>query len=309
MRQIAARLLLVGLCVAALAGLTTPAVAETVLGCPYGLEHGDLWLRTFYQYVDHTERWVPQTRQMEDLPDGWSSTKQTARFRLGYGLIDRLDIGVSFDYGDREARLGTSGGGFREINNSALEDIWVAAKYKFVEKLDRPGPWEETHIAFGVGVKLPQSSDVEVTEGLGNGADAVRLGLLWHLCGEKNPDICGHLTYTFVDDAPTITGYKKSGWELSDRFAYKLFLEHDLSSKFALVTGPTGWIDLDEPKGASGGSGFHAYSHKWALNLCYHPNGVDIEHQRLTLGISVPYNVRASMAPDYALSAGAMWTW
>ncbi len=298
-----ARLLGISILASFLLTLAAASYAEEILGCPYGLDKGELWLRFSYNNVEHERRWNSKTHQMEDLPAAWHSRKINTSYRLGYGLTDDIDIGVSLNYGDRRARLGS-----REISDSALEDIWLAAKYKFTEQTNRSGYWQEKHLAVAAAFKLPQSSDTEVTEGLGNGADAMRIGLLWHLCG-KHDDMCGHLTYTFVGKAPVISGYRKSGWDLPDRLTYKLFREQTLTNKLALAMGPSGWVDMDEAKGKSGSSGYRAYSHNLVVKLQYHPNGVDIEHQRLVVGISKPYSVKNNMAPHYVWSFGGMWTW
>lgn len=290
-----------------LAGIQAAAVAESVLGCPYGLDKGDWWIRAQHTNTEHKERYNAKTNEMEDLGAGESSEKAVTRYRLGYGLSERVDVGVSLIYEDRSAHLKTEKG-WNDINASGLADVWLAAKYKIQEDYTPDAFWKESHVCLGLGVKLPQSSNSEVTQSIGNGADAVRLGVLGHYCHDDF-DICGHVTYTFVGDAPTVAGWKKSGWDLPGRISYKLFVEYDLADEFALTTGPIGWMDRDMARGANGTSGYHARSHNWAFNLAWHPNGVEIEHQKLMAGVTIPYSVKSGLAPDYSWMVGGMWTW
>ena len=285
----------------------SPTFAEPVLGCPLGLHNGEFWVRSIATYTKHTEWFNPSTGRMEPLPAGWESKKTAIPVRLGYGLADRLDVGISVPWESRKLRR-QQGPGWIEKDDSGLGDIWVAAKYKFIYQ---PEPVER-HWAFGVAYRFDSASDGKVKNGIGSGANAWRLGLLYH--GQTSPgatdELCGHLTYEFGDTVRDIAGFGKSGYRNADRISYKFFAEKPLSDKWGLVFGPSGWLQTDETEKPSGeGVGYRAYVHNVAAKLEYFPNGPGNHHQKLVLGISLPHAAKNGFTADRVFKFGGMWTW
>jgi len=287
--------------------VVAPAFAEPVLGCPLGLDKGVFWVRSIATYTKHTKWFNPNLGRMEPLPAGWYSKKTAIPVRLGYGLSDRLDVGVSVPWESRKLRR-KQGPDWVEKDDSGLGDIWVAAKCKFIYQA---APVQR-HWAFGVAYRFDSAGDGKVKNGIGSGANAWRLGLLYH--GQTGPaatdELCGHLTYEFGDTVRDIAGFGKSGYRNADRISYKLFAEKELSPKWGLVFGPSGWLQVDETEKPNGtGVGYRAYVHNVSAKLEYYPNGHENEHQRLVLGISLPHAAKNGFTANRVFKFGGMWTW
>ena len=289
--------------------IARPVVAEPVVGCPLGLEKGKFWLRSIAKYVDHTERYNPQTGAMEDLPAGWHSRKTQLPIRLGYGLTERIDVGLVLPFAWRDLRMQKQGN-WVEKDSSGFEDIWVSAKYKFLESYEPKGSFEERHACVALAHRFDTASDGKCVNGLGTGADAWRLALLFHADFSEKSAVCAHLTYDMIGNARTIDGFGKSGYHYADRMGYKFFVERELADKWAAIFGPTGWFETSQTTQPNDdGVGYRAHSHNFALKVEYHPNGAESEHQKLMVGLSMPYSAKSQFTPDIGYSFGGMWTW
>ncbi len=296
------------LCVVMGVAITSTVHAEPVLGCPLGIGNGELWVRGAYKIIDHSERYNAQTGFMEDLPDGWRSEKRSVPLRIGYGLTDRWQIAVATTYNEVERHVQTPRG-WLDTDAGGWDGWWLVASYKSHESYEPWQGWQESHINWAIGYKFGCTGE-DARNGIGNTADALRIGVLAHVDGDEDDSFCQHLTYTTYERAATVEGWPKSGWEFGDRVGYKWFWEHVLARNLASTFGPIGWFQTDPDRSPAGqAAAYRAHMHNLQLGLAWHPSGVDVEHQKLVFAVSWPYSARTSFAPDYALTTTAMWTW
>jgi len=296
------------LVVAVTMGCIGVAGAEEILGCPVGIDEGAIWPRAGYKYVKHEKRYNPQTGHMEALPEGWNSKKLSVPLRLGYGITHRWQLAVATTR--NEVKKHTRGRqGWVDVDASGYDGWWLVASYKSHESYEPWQGWQESHINWGVAYKFG-CDGADAKNGIGNTADAIRVGFLTHVDADDENSLCQHLTYTRYSRADTVEGWKKSGWKFGDRIGYKYYWERSLSDTFAMNFGPIGWFQLQQDKSPAGQpAGYKPHQHNLHLAVVWHPDGVEIEHHKIALGVNYPYGVKTSFAPDYALSATAMWTW
>jgi len=289
-------------------GCVAAGYAEEVLGCPLGIDRGDIWLRTAYKHTKHQERYNPQTGHMEALPAGWSSKKVSTALRLGYGITDRWQVAVVTTRNEVTKHV-RGRQGWVDVDASGYDGWWLALTYKSHESYEPWEGWQESHINWGIAYKFG-CDGADAKNGIGNTADAIRVGLLTHVDPDDKTSLCQHLTYTHYGDADVVQGWPKSGWDFGDRVGYKCYLERDLSHTFAMNLGPIGWFQVEQDKGPEGQlAGYKPSMHNLHVGLEWHPDGVDIEHHKIILGVNYPYSAKTSFAPDYVLSGIAMWTW
>ena len=216
-------------------------LAEDVTGCPLGLKKNQFWVKsqTVYQYAEQA-LWNEEPGKklsLMDMPEDWHQRQTKSNLRLGYGITDRFDIGLSLSYFDKHIRKAVHKQRpdrtwfIKETQQEGrgFGDIWLSAKYKLVA--DRQ---HIESVALGAGFRLDASDDSSVTKGIGSGAKALRLVLLSHEhFGQFH--FCNHLFYEWQgerrgidvkNDSGEMVEWEKSGQDIGDKLGYKFNVEY-----------------------------------------------------------------------------------
>jgi len=290
------------------------SVAEEVTGCPLGIKKGEIWIKTSLKYNDMKERYNRGADEMVDLEKGEHNWVYALSIRLGYGVTDRWDVGVLFPYKWVDRRIyNKETKKWSEVEDNGLGELWIGSRYKFFYG-ENIGVFDEIHLNLGVGFKVPVSNSEKIKHGIGNGGNEFRVVILYHdHIGRFG--FCNHLFYNWRSKADKISGWKFSDQDLTDRLNYKLNLEFDLlgSGILEATAGAVGWFDIEDIKLAEGFKnkgldGMKAHDHAIVSGIEFKPYGEDYEHRKLALKLRIPYGVKANYAPDYTLTAIAMWT-
>ena len=289
--------------------------AADMLGCPKGLPKGTIWPRFTFKYIDATEKWNSQKDKMIDIEDGVGVTDKKVYkydFRLGYGLLHNLDIGVNIKYATSQMEKAAKNGEVTKYDESAFTYLWLSGKYIFLD-LPPQGVLDYFKLSFGgtYGFALAKS-DKYLLAGLGAGDNQAKVGFLHH--GGMFDDLfefAGHFLYHWRGKASKADGFARSDQEMADTFDYLFKLERDLGDYIGLGAGVAGWVGLQDDKNLlnSSGDSLRPYSNNVHFSLEFFPMGsLDYEKRKIYAQVALPYYTRAITAPDYTLLLGAMWT-
>jgi len=306
--------------------LTVEAFAEEVTGCPLGLRKDQFWVKsqTVYEYAERA-LWSYEPGEkafMMDMPENWRQRLTKSSLRLGYGITDRLDIGLVLTYFDKHIQKGKHKqrpNGTWFVKGSGKEgqgfgDIWLSAKYKIVA--------DKQHveaIALGAGFRLDASDDCSVTKGIGSGAKAFRVVLLSHEhFGQFH--FCNHLFYEWQGDRRGIdvkndkgemVKWEKSGQNIGDKIGYKFNVEYSISKDATLWAhlGLIGWHKFeDQDRWGVKIDRSDRYEHSVFPKLVWLPQGPAEEHRKIFLGVRIPYKYRKDFEAHIIPVLGMMWT-
>lgn len=299
--------------------------ADDVTGCPLGLKKGEVWLvsRTTYLSANKVYWNADQAEdpQMTTIPDDWHSTVIKSSFRVGYGVTERLDVGMLFTYWDKDIKKqfwknqqGQWVAKWKETEGHSFGDFWFAAKYKVISDRD----WIEA-LAIGLGLKLDASDDCLVTQGIGTGTKDIRLSLLSHL------DLgifhnCNYVFYEFrgkvreievKNDQGQMVSWSKSSWNLGDKLNYKFNFEYNLNERgtFQAHLAAIGWIEFED-KDSDGDNidDSDRYEHSLFPKIVFLPEGEEVEHRKIFLGLKVPFSVKKDFSAVFQPVLCIMWT-
>lgn len=302
-----------------------PVRAEDVTGCPLGLNKGASWLvfRTGYTSADRAY-WnddPAEDPEMTDLPDGWHARISQTTFRVGYGITDRLDVGMLLAYCDKDVKKqvwkqqqGEWVKKWNAFRAYGFGDIWFAAKYKLIADRD---PVEA--LAVGLGLKLDAADDPLVTKGIGTGSKDFRIVLLSHLSHGRFHS-CHHIFYEFRGEVRGIevkneqgqmVPWEKSGWNLGDKFNYKFNFEYNLNraGTFQAHLGLVGWLQFEsEDRDGNKVLDSDRYEHCLFPKIVYLPEGEKYEHRKIFLGFKVPLSAKKDFSATFEPKLTVMWT-
>jgi len=306
---------------------TGQAVAEEVTGCPLGLKKGEFWVKSQTTYL-YAERalWTNERAEkavMMDMPENWHQRMTRSSLRLGYGITDRLDVGLLLAYFDKHVRRGNhkqkpNGSWFvkeADKEGQGFGDVWLSAKYKIVA--------DKQHIesiSLGAGFRLDASDDCNVTKGIGSGAKAFRAVLLTHEhFGQFH--FCNHLYYEWQGDRRGIdvrnqkgelVKWEKSGQNIGDKIGYKFNVEYCISKDATIWAhlGLIGWHKFED-QDCDGVSIDRSdrYEHSVFPKFVWLPQGPAQEHHKIFLGVKCPYKYRRDFESHVIPVLSMMWTW
>ena len=296
--------------------------ADKVTGCPLGLNGGEFWLRTSASYNSISRALWKENQQDEPtmmaIPEDWHGDIVTTTTRLGYGITDRLNIGMLLTYIDKDVKMEKWSGASRvwkEIDGHGFGDVWFSAAYKLY--MNDEG--DHTHTV-AVALSADAADDPLVKQGIGSGANAVRFALLNHNPIPGGIHLCSHIIYDYYGEARTIDGWGKSGYNLGDRIDYKANFERELpfDERFGVEIGAFGWYKLEDTD-ADGETveKSERFDHAVALKLTFAPGAKDVtdrisflasEHRKMFVSLRIPYMNRKDLAATVTPSVMFMWT-
>lgn len=305
--------------------LTVAAVADEVTGSPLGLRKGEFWLRSVTLH-EHGELalWTYEPGEKEfmmHMPEGWSQRVTRSDLRLGYGITDRLDVGLLLTYFDKrlpkEIRKETPN--MRWFEGAKQEgrgcgDVWLSAKYEIVK--------DKRHIdaiALGAGFRFDASDDRDVIMRIGSGAKAFRAVFLshehfgkWHFSDD--------VYYEWQGDRRGIDArngigemikWDKSGQNIGDQIGYRFNVEYPLDGA-ATVWGYVslmGWHKFeDEDRQGVTIDRSDRYEHTIFPQLVWLPQGPVHWHRKIFVGLRCPYSYRKDFEAHVIPVLGMMWT-
>jgi len=291
--------------------------AEETVGCPHDVGKGKLKIRGKVSYFDATkcysdEVWKafkqnsPYSKdydKMVDLPSGWHMKKTKIAIGLEYGIIDRLSVGVFLPYvvKDLKRQVWSKKAKktvWKEVKDEGLEDFWVSIKYLLYSK--SPGlfnfDWKDgLFLAFSYKPSI--ASDEEIKNGIGSGTDDFKIVILSHPHFTEKFFLCSDIWYQYRGKVKEIDGFSKSGWDLGDKFGYRIFLGYDFG-KFAVIGGPQGWVSgSNKDKNGKKIQDSNMYSHGIVLKFRWQPFGEE-EAGSVDLSIRVPYANKTKFSSD-----------
>lgn len=304
-----------------LTALNSPLIAEDVMGCPKGIMKGTIWPRIDINYFDASKKFDFDKDEMVDIKSGSGLQKQTKKvigFRLGYGLLKDVDLGILTKYTSAEVEKKKPTGNVK-TNKGALTDLWISGKWIFLDKKDF-GPFYYAKFNIGAGYKIPLCKDDDlITKSVSNGADELKVGFLHHE-GLGPVELAGHFLYIYRGTAKEVKNlqgkpaYGKSDIDLADRFNYMFKVEYDLHPMIGTGLGVSGWMNLgDEATWQKKGNewkkmGENFYSHAVMFQMEFRPFGSDYEKRKIFCHFAIPYSVKNNARPNYTVKIGAMYT-
>ena len=294
--------------------------AEETVGCPHDVGKGKFKIRSKVAYVQAQKCYSDEVckalhgsspypmdyDKMVDLPDGWHQKKTIIAIGLEYGIIDRLSVGIFTPYvmNDLKRQIWSKKAektAWKEVKDDGLEDLWLSAKYLVYS--ESPGllgfDWEDG-LFLALSYKPSISANQKITNGIGSGTDDFKLVALFHPHFTENFFLCGDVWYQYRGKVEEIDGFAKSGWDLGDRFGYRIFVGYESPNhKLAVVGGPQGWIagsnkdrdgkELEDSK---------MHSHGMLVKFRWQPFG-DEEAGSIDLGVRLPYAHKTAFAPAF----------
>ena len=292
--------------------LAVSAWADQIIGCPNGLGKGLWWLKVTYNHLDADKKWLAVEEDMVDLSQGKGlkeRLKQTGSLRLGYGITDHLDVGITAFYAHGEMSTLNQQNQLKDYDASAMQGVWLSGKYMFVDTFKDNGSYFKLSLGAAYGFALVDDLD-DLQAGLGPGADHVKIGLLAHGGFGAWCDYAGHLLYHWQGKAPDIQGFSRAGQDIADRVDYMVKLERDLGAYIGLGVAASGFfgVEADESLLNAGGDPLKPFKHQVMLHMEVFPMTNDYEKRKLGLQLLVPYDVRLLNSPDYQVQAIFMWT-
>lgn len=307
------KIFLISLCVASMS--FGPLFAEPTVGCPHTVGKGKFKIRSKGAYIEakkcySDEVWKALHGQspysidddkMVDLPDGWHQKVTKVALGIEYGITDKLSAGLFFPYiiKDMKRQIWSKTKKktvWKEIEDNGIEDVWLSAKYLIFSK---PPVWEDG-VFLALGYKPSINPDDKIKNGIGSGTNDFKLVILSHPHFTENFFLCSDVWYQYRGKVKEIENFKKSEWNLGDKFAYRIFFGYEFSNhKFVLVGGPQGWIaGSNRDKDGNEVEDSETYSHGIVAKFRWQPFG-DEDAGSIDLGMRIPYTNKTPFAPSF----------
>lgn len=296
------------------------AFAEETVGCPHDVGKGKFKIRSKVAYIQAQKCYSDEVwkalhdnspypidyDKMVDLPNGWHQKVVKIALGLEYGIIDRLSVGVFFPYmvkdmkrqvWSKEAKKTV----WNEVKDNGPEDLWVSTKYLVYSK--SPGlfgfDWQDG-LFLALAYKPSITSDEKIKNGIGSGTDDFKLVVLSHPHFTENFFLCSDVWYQYRGKVKEIEDFPKSGWDLGDKFGYRIFLGYEFPNhKFAVVGGPQGWITgSNKEDDGNELEDSNTYSHGILVKFRWQPFG-DEEKGSIDIGVRIPYSNKTNFAPYF----------
>jgi len=296
------------------------AFAEETVGCPHDVGKGKFKIRSKVAYIQAQKCYSDEVwkalldnspypidyDKMVDLPDGWHNKKTKIAIGLEYGIIDRLSGGVFIPYVaiDMKRQVWSKQANktvWKEVKDNGLEDLWVSAKYLLYSK--SPGllgfDWKDG-VLIALAYKPSISSDEKIKNGIASGTQDFKLVVLSHPHFTENFFLCSDVWCQYRGKAKEIDGFQKSGWDLGDKFGYRIFFGYEFPNhKFCVVGGPQGWIvGSNKDKDGKELEDSDTYSHGIMAKFRWQPFG-DEDAGSIDFGVMVPYANKTSFATNF----------
>ncbi|NQT35159.1 hypothetical protein HQ587_08215 [bacterium] len=303
-----------------------PVQAEEVTGCPLGLKKGVIWLRSSTGYTSADKVYWnanhAEDPEITDILDDWHARTKRIHFRVGYGLMDRLDIGVALEYLDKDIKKqvwkcnqqSTWTPVWKSNKAHGFGDVWFTAKYKLIADRDRIEA-----VSVGLGLKLDAADDPLVTKGIGTGTKDIRLCVLSHLNHGLFHSCC-HIFYESRGEVREIevknsegqmVPWTKSDWNLGDKLNYKFNIEYGLNEAgtFHAHLAAVGWLKFED-KNANDDkvSDSDRYEHSLYPKIVFLPEGENEEHRKVAFGLKIPLSVKKDFSSMIQPKLTMMWT-
>ncbi len=300
--------------------------AEETVGCPHDVGKGKFKIRSKVTYSQAQKCYSDEVwkalhgnspysidyDKMVDLPDGWHQKASKIAMGLEYGIIDRLSVGIFIPYVWKDIKRQVwskqaNKAVWKEVKDNGLEDLWVSAKYLLYSK--SPGlldfDWKNG-ILIALAYKPSISSDEKIENGIGSGTNDFKLVILSHPHFTETFFLCSDVWYQYRGKAKEIDGFQKSGWDLGDKFGYRIFLGYEFPNhKFCVVGGPQGWIaGSNKDKDGKELEDSNTCSHGLSMKFRWQPFG-DEDAGSIDLGVRIPYANKASFAPNFMPTVSA----
>ena len=296
------------------------AFAEETVGCPHDVGKGKFKIRSKVAYIQAQKCYSDEVwkalhdnspypidyDKMVDLPDGWHQKVVKIALGLEYGIIDRLSVGVFFPYMVKDMKRQVwlkeaKKTVWNEVKDNGPEDLWVSTKYLVYSK--SPGlfgfDWQDG-LFLALAYKPSITSDEKIKNGIGSGTDDFKLVVLSHPHFTENFFLCSDVWYQYMGKVKEIEDFPKSGWDLGDKFGYRIFLGYEFPNhKFAVVGGPQGWITgSNKEDDGNELEDSNTYSHGILVKFRWQPFG-DEEKGSIDIGVRIPYSNKTNFAPYF----------
>lgn len=286
--------------------------ADQIIGCPNGLGENMWWIKAVYRYEDADEKWSSRENGLIDISEGTGLKKKLSRvssLRLGYGITERLDIGITGFYGDGEIIKINQNGTVYDYESSNMQSVWVSGKYILSESFHS----NRNHIKVSLGAAYGFSliTDTEdLNAGLDSGADRAKIGILahgglWGVIGYST-----ELLYHWRGNASDDPCFSRAGQDMPDSLDYVFKLERELGDYISLGLALTGYFGMEKDYLLldSDGVSLKPYRHHIMIMVEILPLSVDYEKCKFAVQAILPYSTRTLSSYECALQTILMWT-
>lgn len=292
-----------------------PLHAEDTIGCSKGIGKGVIWPRVYFKVINYSEKWSSFAEDMVAMnsePGGLQSASvHQLDFRLGYGLLHNLNVGVNLQYAWGEAGKVTPQGDTLELKASDLNNVWFSGQWFFLDRHQFGGL---RHFKLGLGASYGfavNDTDENLLAGIGPGVEQFKLGPMWHFeLGSSGVEVAGHALYHWKGTAREVKGWGRSGHNIADTLNYQLKLEGAPLDFLGCGIGLTGWFGMEEDMSLVNRDHTlnRGYNHAVMLHAEFFPMGGQYEKRKIYMIVNIPYAQRAMKSAGVVWSLGFMWT-
>lgn len=299
----------------ALLSLSFHLDAEDTIGCSKGIGKGVIWPRLVFKIMNYTEKWSKSMESMVAMDSDECGLQDASirqiDFRLGYGLLHNLNIGVNLKYTWGEADKINSSGKFLSLSEKDLTQIWLSGQWFFLDK-HQVGGLRHFKLGLGASCGIPlNDTDENLLAGMGPGVGQFKLGPMWHFeLGSSGVEVSGHALYQWKGTAREVQGWGRSGHNIADTLNYQMKLEGAPLSFLGCGAGLTGWFGMEEDMSLinKDGSLNRGYNHAIMLHAEVFPMGDQYEKRKFYFIVNIPYAQRAMKTASVVWTLGVMWT-
>ena len=301
--------------------------ADSVIGCPLGVEKGKLWFMSRGFYMHSTKAYWNEdpedAPEMVDMPDGWHADITKVGLRLGYGVTKRFSVGFVTSYWDKDISKESWKKNpemqwvkkSSDFHSHGFGDVWFTGLYKIVA--DHP-TWEA--ISVGAGIKLDAADDALVTKGIGTGTKDFRIAFLTHEGITSRLHSCNDVWYEYrgkvrdievKNDSGEMVKWQKSGWDKGDAVGYRVNFEYLLNEEgnFQIHLAGIGQMSFaDKDTSNSKVDNSEYYEHSVMLKFAYLPLGDEHEHNKMFVGARIPVASQKQFSSEITPIWAFMWT-
>jgi len=299
----------------ALLSLSFHLSAEDTIGCSKGIGKGVIWPRLNIKVMNFTEKWSRTLESMvamdsDDCGLQDASIRQLD-FRLGYGLLHNLNVGVNLKYTWGEADKINNAGKFLSLSEKDLTQIWLSGQWFFMDK-HAVGPLKHFKLGLGASYGIPlNDTDENLLAGMGPGVGQFKLGPMWHFeLGSTGLELAGHALYQWKGTAREVQGWGRSGHNIADTLNYQFKFEYTPFNFMECGAGLTGWIGMEDDMSLKNldGSLNKGYNHSFMVHAEIFFMGDQYEKRKIFFIMNIPYAQRAMKTAPVVWTLGVMWT-
>jgi len=295
--------------------LSIQLYSEDTIGCSKGIGKGVIWPRLNVKVMNYTEKWSTALGQMVDLGSEDCGLQDASirqlDFRLGYGILHNLNVGVNLKYTWGEQDKINNAGQFLSLSEKDLTQIWVSGQWFF---LDKPKVGGLKHFKLGLGASygIPlNDTDENLLAGMGPGVEQLKLGPMWHFeLGSTGLELAGHALYQWKGTAREVKGWGRSGHNIADTLNYQMKFEYTPFNFLECGGGLTGWFGMEDDMSLANPDGTlnRGYNHAVMLHAEIFFMGDQYEKRKIFFIMNIPYAQRAMKTANVVWTLGVMWT-